>query len=98
MHCGVCFGCLVRRAAFVAAGLEDDTVYIEEELRSSVRRRRKWIKNRRQDVAAVEYRTRRPYKLADVLAASLPGRVDPDDSLALAQRGVAELARLNISA
>lgn len=98
MHCGVCFGCLVRRAAFVAAGLEDDTVYIEEELRSSVRRRRKWIKNRRQDVAAVEYRTRRPYKLADVLAASLPGRVDPDDSLALAQRGAAELARLNIPA
>jgi len=97
MHCGVCFGCLIRRAAFIAAGLDDDTRYIEVELRSSAQRR-KWMKNRRQDVAAIEYRTRRPYALADVLAASLPGRVDPSDALALAQSGAAELARLSIPA
>ena len=28
-HCGVCFGCLVRRAAFSAAGLTDTTVYAD---------------------------------------------------------------------
>lgn len=96
--CGVCFGCLVRRAAFVAADLEDDTVYIEDDLRADASGRRKWIKNRRQDVAAVEYRTRRPYEISDVLAASLPGRVDPQDALGLAQRGASELSRLNIPA
>ena len=28
-HCGVCFGCLVRRGAFAASGLDDRTTYIE---------------------------------------------------------------------
>jgi hypothetical protein len=96
LQCGVCFGCLVRRAAFIASGLNDESVYIEEDLRGDAARRREWIANRRKDVAAVEYRTRRHYVLADVLAASLPMRVDPGDALALAQRGAAELAALNI--
>jgi 7-cyano-7-deazaguanine synthase in queuosine biosynthesis len=95
-HCGVCFGCLVRRAAFVGAGLDDQTIYIEEELRADGSRRRAWIRNRRQDVAAVEYRARRPYEMADVLAASLPGRVLPENALALAKRGADELAQLSI--
>ena len=98
LQCGVCFGCLVRRAAFNAAGINDRSVYIEERLRNDPQRRRTWIANRRRDAAAVEYRARRPYVLADVIAASLPARVDPDAALALAQRGAAELAELNIPA
>jgi hypothetical protein len=95
-HCGVCFGCLVRRAAFAASGVKDGTVYIEESLRATPRKRAEWLRNRRQDVAAVEYRVKRPYDMADVLAASLPLRVDPDTALDVANRGVAELARLRI--
>ncbi|MBA2295955.1 MAG: 7-cyano-7-deazaguanine synthase [Actinobacteria bacterium] len=96
MHCGVCFGCLVRRAAFIASGVEDGTTYIEDSLRAKPRKRSTWLRNRREDVAAVEYRAKRPYEIADVLAASLPARVDPDDALALANRGAAELARVTI--
>jgi hypothetical protein len=55
-----------------------------------------WLRNRREDVASVEYRVKRPYTVADVLAASLPTRVDPDRALELAHRGVAELALLKI--
>lgn len=98
LQCGVCFGCLVRRSAFVSAGINDQTVYIEQMLQGDSERRGEWIASRRRDAAAVEYRTRRPYVLADVLAASLPARVDPDAALALAQRGAAELAQLNIPA
>lgn len=98
LQCGVCFGCLVRRSAFIASGVEDQTVYAEEMLRGDAARRADWIDGRRRDVAAVEYRTRRPYVLADVLAASMPERVDPDVALALAQRGAAELAQLTIPA
>jgi hypothetical protein len=50
----------------------------------------------RADVAAIEYRAGRPYKIADVLAASLPARVDPDAALDLANRGAAELALIKI--
>jgi hypothetical protein len=95
-HCGVCFGCLVRRAAFAASGLKDGTVYIEESLRSEAKNRAEWLKKRREDVAAVEYRVKRPYEISDVLAASLPLRVDPDVALDIANRGVAELALLRI--
>jgi hypothetical protein len=98
LQCGVCFGCLVRRSAFIASGVADQSVYVEDMLRGDPARRADWIENRRRDAAAVEYRTRRPYTLADVLAASLPERVDPDDALALAQRGAAELAQLTIPA
>ena len=30
-HCGVCFGCIVRRASFKAAGLSDKTRYLSDE-------------------------------------------------------------------
>jgi len=95
-QCGVCFGCLVRRAAFIASGLDDGTFYIEEHLRGDAARRSAWIENRRQDAAAVEYRAQRPYTLADVLAASLPARIDPESALDLATRGASELDRLDI--
>jgi hypothetical protein len=29
-HCGVCFGCLLRRASFLASGLSDQTGYLSE--------------------------------------------------------------------
>lgn len=29
-HCGVCFGCLLRRASFLASGLTDQTSYLSE--------------------------------------------------------------------
>jgi hypothetical protein len=95
-HCGVCFGCLVRRAAFAAAGLDDATVYIEESLRAEPTKRAEWLKKRREDVAAVEYRVKRRYHMADVLAASLPLRVDSEVALEIANRGVGELALLRI--
>jgi hypothetical protein len=98
LQCGVCFGCLVRRSAFIASDVTDQSVYVEATLRRDPARRGVWIENRRRDAAAIEYRTRRPYELADVLAASLPERVEPDAALALARRGAAELARLTIPA
>lgn len=30
-HCGVCYGCLVRRASFRAAGLADDSTYVVDQ-------------------------------------------------------------------
>ena len=78
--------------------MTDQSVYAEVMLRGDPARRADWIESRRRDAAAVEYRTRRPYALADVLAASLPERVDPDVALALAQRGAGELAQLTIPA
>lgn len=96
-HCGVCFGCLVRRGAFAAAGLTDRTTYIERELLSDAGRRTRWLTpHRRADYETTRYAIRRRYQPEDVVAAALPARVRAAEALALANRGLDELAEVKV--
>jgi len=95
-QCGVCFGCLVRRGAFAAAGLTDSTTYIELALRADGGRAGWLTDKRRQTVEAVRYRLRRGYGPADVLALGLPARIRTADALDLVRRGLAELESVDI--
>jgi 7-cyano-7-deazaguanine synthase in queuosine biosynthesis len=95
-QCGVCFGCLVRRAAFAAAGLEDRTLYIESTLRGEPRRD-EWLNaKRRQTIRAIEYRIRRGFTPQDILALGLPARISTSDALRLVHAGLGELNRLSV--
>lgn len=96
-HCGVCFACLVRRGAFIAAGVEDGTRYIEVDFRDDPRREEWLTPARLRDVRAVEAAgARGGFVIEDVLALNLPERLSPADSLALANRGLAEVRRVEI--
>jgi hypothetical protein len=97
-HCGVCFACLVRRAAFVSSGIRDATEYIEVQLRSDLRRRAEWLTTTRlRDYAAVRTAVARGrFSTEDILALDLPRRYSPDDALALANRGLAELEAVRL--
>lgn len=90
-HCGLCFGCLIRRGSFVAAGLNDDTMYIEESLRGKARRRDFVIPTRMETVQAVRYRLRRGYSERDILSMALPERLAVAPALQLVQDGLQEL-------
>ena len=90
-HCGLCYGCLVRRASFRAAGLADRTLYIENDLRGTPRRATFATPVRRKTVEAVRYRLQIGYSEADVLAMSLPARVRIADALRLVRDGMEEL-------
>ena len=50
-HCGLCVACIVRRAAFVAAGIQDETDYLVDLLPADSRAL--LVKRRRSDIDAV---------------------------------------------
>lgn len=88
--CGVCFGCLVRRAAFTAAGISDATTYLSEDAsgRYTTFVRQKSIAEPLRDFVDRGIRPR------DVMAMSLPEGYTAQNALALSQRGVDELRGL----
>jgi len=90
-HCGACFGCLVRRAAFLASGLEDRTIYIEEQLRGLPERNSRLGHNWRATYESVRARVARGVHISEILALGLPEGYDLDEALRVAQAGIAEL-------
>jgi 7-cyano-7-deazaguanine synthase in queuosine biosynthesis len=91
-HCGLCFGCLVRRGSFIASGLSDTTVYVEKALRGQTRRDDFVTPARRKTIEAVRYRLDRRYTMEDLFGLSLPPSVPLAEGLALVNRGLDELS------
>lgn len=90
-QCGVCYGCLVRRSAFLAADLEDKTTYLHAAL-PTARLTNLLRTAATSEVRTIRYAGARGITEADVLSLGLPSRVPLDDALAVARRGLAELA------
>ena len=88
--CGVCFGCLVRRAAFIASDIPDATTYLADDAsgRYSAFVHQKSIVEPLRDFVDRGIRPR------DVMAMSLPEGYTAQDALALSRRGVEELRGL----
>lgn len=88
--CGVCFGCLVRRASFTASGVPDTTAYLSEDASGRYSRfvRQKSILEPLRDFVDRGIRPR------DVMAMSLPEGYTPQDALDLSMRGIDELRGL----
>jgi len=85
--CGVCFGCLVRRASFAAAGLTDKTTYLSDDnsARYTSFVAQKSIVGPMRDFAL------RGIPPRAVMAMPLPEDYAARDALDLCQRGIAEL-------
>lgn len=95
-HCGVCLGCLVRRAAFIAADLDDETVYIEQELSGYVRA--KYLSAKRPTIyRALQDRLEIGFGEEDVLDLGLPDDHDLGAALDLIRRGLKELEAVKIN-
>jgi hypothetical protein len=94
-HCGVCFGCLVRRGAFKTAKLPDSTEYANEVLTGKHRQR--FFRGTRLAVyESVRYAVDSGISEKEVLAIGLPARVKIDSATALVNAGLAELSSLDI--
>jgi hypothetical protein len=94
-HCGVCFGCLLRRAALIAADLDDRTPYVDEVL-SGAERTAYLSSNQRKLYETVRYAASKGFSPGDIIELGLPQRIATRDALALAQRGLDELAQVQI--
>ena len=92
-QCGVCFGCLVRRAAFLAAGLNDSTTYLNSAIAAEDQPRHLRT-TADTEVRTVRYAGHRGVTAADVLSMGLPDDFELDDALEVAQRGLRELAQV----
>lgn len=94
-HCGVCYGCLIRRAAFAASGITDGTTYLAE-VSDKVGAAGGWLTAaERQDLAVAEYAVAvGSIDPADIIATGLPPTTDVDSAIDLAQRGLDELKLL----
>ena len=88
--CGVCFGCLVRRAAFIASGVPDATTYLVDDPGGQYETfvRQKSIIEPLRDFVDRGIRAR------DVMAMSLPEDYTARAALDLLERGVEELRGL----
>lgn len=92
-QCGVCFGCLVRRAAFHAAGLADTATYLHKVIPKDEQPNHLRA-TAESEIRTVRYAGQRGVTAADVLSVGLPDEADIDDALRVAQRGLAELAAI----
>lgn len=88
--CGVCFGCLVRRAAFIASGIPDTTTYLVDDQSG----RYNAFVGQKSIVEPLRDFVDRGIRPRDVMAMSLPEGYAAQDALALSQRGVEELRGL----
>lgn len=89
-QCGVCFGCLVRRSAFLAADVPDETLYIHTAIAHD--QLQPWMQAAaHREIETVRYAGLRGVRPVDLLAIGLPDRVDVDEAVAVAQRGLNEL-------
>ena len=93
--CGACFGCLVRRAAFAAADLDDRTDYLVTTLDGG--RLNEFLDKHTDDFRAARHAAARGVRPADVLALNLPEDHDRDQAHDLLTRGLAELAAIDLT-
>lgn len=89
-HCGVCFGCLLRRASFLASGLPDHTTYLntENDPRLAAYLRDKSVE------ASLRGFLGRGLRTADLLALTLPDHYSLANAKLLIERGMHELETL----
>ena len=88
--CGVCFGCVLRRASFAASGVIDTSSYIAPSDNAEVQQ---WLDGKSVE-QAVRNLIRRGVRPRDLVALNLPPNYPLGNAMDLCRRGVAELARL----
>ena len=88
--CGVCFGCILRRASFASSGVTDATIYISPSSDPAVQR---WLDSKSVEQQVRNF-VRRDVKARDLATLSLPQSYPIRDALDLCQRGINELRSL----
>lgn len=94
-HCGVCVACIIRRAAFLAAGVPDGTRYAYSYLTGPGRG--KFERERLQDAEAVRRAVLSGFDDVDLLAIGpFPDDFDFEAALDLCQRGLTEMSLVRL--
>jgi 7-cyano-7-deazaguanine synthase in queuosine biosynthesis len=94
LNCGLCYPCVVRRAAFMSGGIPDRTKYLSDELAGDSRDI--LLQRRFSDRQAIAYATARGVDEEAIDAGVWPDDIDLDAVSSLAQRGLEELKAVGL--
>ncbi len=89
-QCGVCFGCVIRRASFVASGISDQSSYVDPSRDPGLPG---WLAKKSVEPSVRDF-VRRGIRAADIAALSLPPGYPAREALRLCQEAQTELATL----
>ena len=95
LNCGLCYACVTRKGAFIAAGIPDSTIYLADTLTSAGRE--ELLERRYSDRAAISYATARGIDDNAIDAGTWPPDVNLDAVENLARRGLAELGQVDLT-
>lgn len=95
LNCGLCYACVTRRGAFIAAGIDDTTIYLSNELTGDARLQ--LLERRYSDRAAISYASTRGVDDDAIDAGTWPPDADLDAISDLARRGLAELGKVDLT-
>ncbi|OEV30481.1 hypothetical protein AN219_10735 [Streptomyces nanshensis] len=95
LNCGLCYACVTRRGSFIAAGVDDTTIYLSDELTGDARL--ELLERRYSDRAAISYATTRGIDDDVIDAGTWPPDADLDVISDLARRGLAELGEVDLT-
>ena len=89
-HCGVCFGCLLRRASFLASGVQDRTSYLSAR---TTDRPDDYLRSKSIEPSLRAF-LRRGLRSSDLASLTLPATYPTADARDICERAVAELELL----
>lgn len=95
LNCGLCYPCMVRRGAFLAAGVTDETIYLSEALVGDSRAQ--LLTKRRSDREAIAYAIEHGPDDDLIDASTWPDGYDLDQASDLVRRGLAELSAIPLT-
>lgn len=95
LNCGLCYACVTRKGAFIAAGIPDSTIYLAGSLTSAGRE--ELLERRYSDRAAISYAAARGIDDDAIDAGTWPPDVNLDAVENLARRGLAELGQVDLT-
>lgn len=95
LNCGLCYACVTRKGAFIAAGITDHTIYLADTLTPAGRD--ELLERRYSDRAAISYATARGIDDGAIDAGTWPPDADLDAIEDLAHRGLAELGQVDLT-
>lgn len=91
ISCGVCFGCVLRRASFAASGLDDDSRYLEPH----DDKQRNWLREK-SVIPAMKDFLAEPFGVDDLSRLQIPLDIPLADVASLVDRGRDELRQLTL--
>lgn len=95
LNCGLCYACVTRRGAFIAAEVDDPTIYLCDNLTGDARD--ELLQRRYSDRAAISYAVARGIDEDAIDAGTWPPDADLDAVSDLAARGLAELREVQLT-